>query len=139
MGEVEESDNKYDELQQSIEEFIESSRQIGIMVSDFQPGCQDFLNSKINSLIENMQNIEKGKQLVADIEVPLEIFQYIDQGRNPLLYTKDCLKRTLIKNEEVNAKIEAYKHFQTVLEQELKQELPQTMEKHSQFKKQQYK
>ncbi|XP_004209439.1 mediator of RNA polymerase II transcription subunit 10 [Hydra vulgaris] len=139
MGEVEESSDKYDELQQSIEEFIESSRQIGIMVSDFQPGCQDFLNSKINSLIESMQSIEKSKKMVADVEVPLDIFQYIDQGRNPLLYTKDCLKKTLIKNEEVNAKVEAYKNFQTILETELKQELPQTMERHSQFLKQRHK
>lgn len=35
--------------------------------------------------------------------------RYVDQGKNPELYTEDCLKRTLDKNEEVKAKVEAYK------------------------------
>ena len=136
---AEESSNKYESLQQSIEEFIETSRQIGIMVSDFQPGCQDVLNTKVNSLIENMQDIEKLKVFLVDVEVPAEIFQYIDQGRNPQLYTKDCLQKVLTKNEEVKGKIDAYKNFKTILQEELKKELPQTMEKHSHFKKQQFK
>ena len=38
-------------------------------------------------------------------------YRYVDQGKNPELYTEDCLKRTLNKNEEVKAKIDAYKVF----------------------------
>ena len=50
----------------------------------------------MNGLIENMQEMEKAKSLVTDVEVPPEIFQYIDQGRNPQLYTKDCLHKVYI-------------------------------------------
>ena len=39
--------NRFDVLQQNIEQFIETTRQIGIMVSDFQPGKQDVLNEKM--------------------------------------------------------------------------------------------
>ena len=131
--------NKFQGLQTSLEEFIETSRQIGIMVSDFQPGCQDILNSKLNKLIENMQDIEKVKDEVAEVEVPPEIFQYIDQGRNPQLYTKDCLQKVKTKNEEIKGKIDAYKDFKNILEEELKKELPQTMDRHGKYKKQQYK
>lgn len=131
--------NRFETLENNIEEFIETSRQIGVMVSDFQPGCQDILNKKLNSLIENMQEIEKAKAHVTDVEVPPEIFQYIDQGRNPQLYTKDCLQKVSQKKDEVKSKVDAYKKFKGILEEELKKELPQTMEKHSQFKKQQYK
>ena len=35
--------------------------------------------------------------------------RYIDQGRNPQLYTKDCLEKALGKNQQVNGKIDAYK------------------------------
>lgn len=133
------TNNRFETLENNIEEFIETSRQIGVMVSDFQPGCQDILNTKLNSLIENMQEIEKAKANVTDVEVPPEIFQYIDQGRNPQLYTKDCLQKVSQKKDEVESKVDAYKQFKEILEEELKKELPQTMEKHSQFKKQQYK
>ena len=40
MSEGEGEPKKFEALQQSIEEFIETARQIGIMVTDFQPGCQ---------------------------------------------------------------------------------------------------
>lgn len=139
MSEERTETRKFEALQNSIEEFIETSRQIGIMVTDFQPGCQEVLNTKINSLIENMQGIEKSKGYVTDVEVPPEIFQYIDQGRNPQLYTKDCLQTVRTISEEVKGKKDAYKAFKEVLEVELKKELPQTMERHSQFKSQQFK
>ena len=41
------TENRFETLQQNIEQFIETTRQIGIMVSDFQPGSQDTLNDKM--------------------------------------------------------------------------------------------
>ena len=34
---------------------------------------------------------------------------YIDQGKNPQLYTKDCMEKSLVKNEAVKGKIDAFK------------------------------
>lgn len=34
------------------------------------------------------------------------ICRYIDQGRNPQLYTKECLERALARNEQVKGKID---------------------------------
>ena len=45
-------------------------------------------------------------------KVKITIFftsSYIDQGKNPNLYTKDCLEKALGKNEEVKGKIENFK------------------------------
>lgn len=35
-----------------------------------------------------------------DVKIPLELLEYLDQGKNPQLYTKECLERTLNKNKE---------------------------------------
>lgn len=44
------------------------------------------------------------------IIVNLNVFyRYIDQGRNPQLYTKDCLEKALVKNEQVKGKIDSLK------------------------------
>ena len=40
--------------------------------------------------------------------IPTEVFAYIDQGKNPTLYTKDCLERALQRNEQVKGKVEVY-------------------------------
>ena len=38
---------KFDVLEQNLEMFIENTRQIGIIVSDFQPQGQNNLNQKL--------------------------------------------------------------------------------------------
>ena len=43
------------------------------------------------------------------LQVPLEVFEYIDAGRNPQLFTKDCMEKAHTKNEEVKGKIDAYR------------------------------
>lgn len=46
------------------------------------------------------------------MRVLIEVFhvsRYIDQGRNPQLYTKECLERALAKNEQVKGKIDTMK------------------------------
>ena len=41
-----------------------------------------------------------------DIRVLWEVFDYIDNGRNPQFYTKDCMEKALAKNEIERGKIE---------------------------------
>uniref|UniRef100_A0A8C7T2E6 Mediator of RNA polymerase II transcription subunit 10 n=1 Tax=Oncorhynchus mykiss TaxID=8022 RepID=A0A8C7T2E6_ONCMY len=97
---------KFDNLEEHLEKFVENIRQMGIIVSDFQPSSQTGLNQKLNYMITGLQDIEKCRQQLHEINVPLEAFEYIDQGRNPQLYTKECLERALAKNEQVKGKID---------------------------------
>merc|ERR1711973_420479 len=121
-------------LEQTIEQFVETTRQIGIIVSDVQPGSQGVLNQKINMMVENMREIEKCKVHVEDVEVPIEVFDYIDQGNNPQLYTKDCLEKALVKNEQVKGKIDAYKNFKSELTAELSKHFPKEMKEYKKIK-----
>uniref|UniRef100_A0A9L0SKN8 Mediator of RNA polymerase II transcription subunit 10 n=1 Tax=Equus caballus TaxID=9796 RepID=A0A9L0SKN8_HORSE len=100
---------KFDHLEEHLEKFVENIRQLGIIVSDFQPSSQAGLNQKLNFIVTGLQDIDKCRQQLHDITVPLEVFEYIDQGRNPQLYTKECLERALAKNEQVKGKIDTMK------------------------------
>uniref|UniRef100_A0A8C2TT44 Mediator of RNA polymerase II transcription subunit 10 n=1 Tax=Coturnix japonica TaxID=93934 RepID=A0A8C2TT44_COTJA len=100
---------KFDSLEEHLEKFVENIRQLGIIVSDFQPSSQAGLNQKLNFMVTGLQDIDKCRQQLHDISVPLEVFEYIDQGRNPQLYTKECLERALAKNEQVKGKIDTMK------------------------------
>ena len=60
-------------------------------------------------------------------QVPLEVFDYIDSGRNPQLYTKDCMEKAVAKNEEVKGKIDAYRMFKARLMCELNTVFPKEM------------
>ncbi|XP_072184650.1 mediator of RNA polymerase II transcription subunit 10 isoform X2 [Excalfactoria chinensis] len=102
---------KFDSLEEHLEKFVENIRQLGIIVSDFQPSSQAGLNQKLNFMVTGLQDIDKCRQQLHDISVPLEVFEYIDQGRNPQLYTKECLERALAKNEQVKGKIDTMKNI----------------------------
>ncbi|XP_055965055.1 mediator of RNA polymerase II transcription subunit 10 [Sorex fumeus] len=121
---------KFDHLEEHLEKFVENIRQLGIIVSDFQPSSQAGLNQKLNFIVTGLQDIDKCRQQLNDITVPLEVFEYIDQGRNPQLYTKECLERALAKNEQVKGKIDTMKKFKSLLIQELSKVFPEDMAKY---------
>ncbi|XP_051992711.1 mediator of RNA polymerase II transcription subunit 10-like [Xyrauchen texanus] len=121
---------KFDNLEEHLEKFVENIRQLGIIVSDFQPSSQTGLNQKLNFMITGLQDIEKCRQQIHDINVPLEVFEYIDQGRNPQLYTKECLERALAKNEQVKGKIDTLTKFKSLLISELGKVFPEEMAKY---------
>jgi hypothetical protein len=53
------------------------------------------------------------------------VISYIDEGKNPLLYTKDCLLKTLRKNEEIKGKIVTFKTFRDTILDELNKNFPE--------------
>merc|ERR1712106_41004 len=77
-----------EELEKLLETFVENTRQLGITVNDFQPSSQAVLNQKINFLVTGLQDIDRAKGSVQRVVIPTEVLAYIDQGRNPTLYTK---------------------------------------------------
>lgn len=117
-------------LETQLEMFIENVRQIRIIVGDFQPQGQNVLNQKIQALVAGLQEIDKLKSQVQEVHVPLEVFDYIDQGRNPQLYTKDCIEKALAKNEQVKGKIDAYRKFKAHLMVELGTVFPNELAKY---------
>lgn len=55
---------------------------------------------------------------------------YIDSGRNPQLYTKDCMEKAMNKNEAVRGKIDSYRRFRAHLLVELTSVFPAEMAKY---------
>lgn len=70
------------------------------------------------------QELDHMKNSFGDVKIPLELLDYLDQGKNPQLYTKEVIDRTLAKNQQVNGKIELYKKFRATLLKELSEEMP---------------
>ncbi|XP_028348596.1 mediator of RNA polymerase II transcription subunit 10 isoform X6 [Physeter macrocephalus] len=67
---------KFDHLEEHLEKFVENIRQLGIIVSDFQPSSQAGLNQKLNFIVTGLQDIDKCRQQLHDITVPLEVFEF---------------------------------------------------------------
>ena len=61
--------NPLEELEQNLERSIENVRQIRIVVSDFQPQGQPGLNQKLQQIVKDLQEIDKLRPKVQDIQV----------------------------------------------------------------------
>uniref|UniRef100_A0A9J7X931 Mediator of RNA polymerase II transcription subunit 10 n=1 Tax=Cyprinus carpio carpio TaxID=630221 RepID=A0A9J7X931_CYPCA len=85
---------KFDNLEEHLEKFVENIRQLGIIVSDFQPSSQTGLNQKLNFMITGLQDIEKCRQQLHDINVPLEVFENLKVS-SFLSWARFFLKRWL--------------------------------------------
>uniref|UniRef100_A0A915PSU4 Mediator of RNA polymerase II transcription subunit 10 n=1 Tax=Setaria digitata TaxID=48799 RepID=A0A915PSU4_9BILA len=121
------TETRYNQLEQTLENFQENARQMGVIASDFTTRSQEPLNQKIHTLISGLHELDHLKNQFMDVKIPLELLEYLDQGKNPQLYTKECLERTLNKNKEMNGKIEMYKKFRAMLLKELGEEMPNDM------------
>ncbi|VDK79913.1 unnamed protein product [Litomosoides sigmodontis] len=121
------TDTRYNQLEQTLENFQENARQMGVIASDFTTRSQEPLNQKIHTLISGLHELDHLKNQFMDVKIPLELLEYLDQGKNPQLYTKECLERTVNKNKEMNGKIEMYKKFRAMLLKELGEEMPNDM------------
>lgn len=54
-------------------------------------------------------------------------FSYVDDLKNPQMFTRDCLQRTLERNEEINGKNETLAKFANTLIAELSSQFPAQM------------
>ncbi|VVC35956.1 Ribonuclease H-like domain,Mediator complex, subunit Med10 [Cinara cedri] len=124
------SSSVLEDFETQLEMFVENVRQIKIIVSDFQPQGQAVLNQKIQNAITGLQEMNKLKSNIQDIHVPLEVFEYIDKGHNPQLYTKYCIEKALHKNEQVKGKVDAFKKFKANVLNDLVQTFPNELNKY---------
>lgn len=124
-----------EQLESQIEIFVENIRQLGIIVSDFQAqNGQVVLDQKINQVVSSLRDIDRIKDSIQDVQLPIEVFEYIDSGKNPQIYTKDYMDKALRKNEQVNGKIDYYKRFKLILIEEMQKVFPSEINKYYTFR-----
>ncbi|WKX94341.1 hypothetical protein Q1695_011529 [Nippostrongylus brasiliensis] len=113
-------ESRFNHLERTLEQFQENARHLGVIATDFGARSQEPFNQKIHTL-----ELDQMRSQFMDVKVPLELLDVLDQGKNPQLYTKEVLERTLMKNKEVNGKVETYKKFRAALLKELGEEMPE--------------
>ena len=123
-----------EQLESQIEIFVENVRQLGIIVTDFNQNGQPVLNQKINQVVSSLKEIDRSKESIQNVQLPIEVFEYIDSGKNPQFYTKDYIEKAVSKNEEVKGKIDHYRRFKSLLIEELTKAFPAEMNKYQTFR-----
>eukprot|EP01113_Clastostelium_recurvatum_P015492 TRINITY_DN1864_c0_g1_i1.p1 TRINITY_DN1864_c0_g1~~TRINITY_DN1864_c0_g1_i1.p1 ORF type:complete len:150 (+),score=45.30 TRINITY_DN1864_c0_g1_i1:162-611(+) len=111
-------------VEASLEALVESLRQAVIVIEEFrQDTGQDLLFKKINDSMAHLRALEEHRH-EEDLMLPVEILNFIDQGKNPDLFIKESLEGCLKANERTRGKIHALQTFRDDLSTRLQELYP---------------
>ncbi|KAF9353360.1 Mediator of RNA polymerase II transcription subunit 10 [Mortierella sp. NVP85] len=96
------------DLELKLQELIECLLELSITVYDFQAESNLLVHQKIQELITQLGTIESFKDKL-DMMVPWEVLSYIEDGKNPDLFSKSFIEAVAGENQFTNGKITALK------------------------------
>ena len=83
------------------------------------------LNFKI--LSSNLQGVERSAQHV-DKKLPPEVLEYVDEGRNPDIYTREFVEIVQKGNRYLKGKSQAFANFRDTLAKQMVEQWPEMKE-----------
>ncbi|KAF8986292.1 Mediator of RNA polymerase II transcription subunit 10 [Entomortierella lignicola] len=115
------------DLELKLQELIECLLELSITVYDFQSESNSLVHQKIQELIAQLSDIEGFKDKL-DMMVPWEVLGYIEDGKNPDLFSKSFVEAVAGENQFTNGK-----SFESALTQNLGSFFPDEMMNYNQL------
>lgn len=114
-----------EQLQALVESFIE----VGVLVHDNQGTQQSHqvLVNKFNQIINQLSSLSSLERL-KEFPIPVDIISYIEDGRNPDIYTREFLEVNAKSNAKLKGKVHNFKKLQNVLSEKVVNEFPDLKE-----------
>ncbi|XP_076902993.1 mediator of RNA polymerase II transcription subunit 10b-like [Bidens hawaiensis] len=111
----------------SIQKNLGTIHQLYLTVSSFSVSSQLPLLQCLNALVMEMDNMAKLSEK-CNIQIPMEVLNLIDDGKNPDEFTRDVLNSCIAKNQITKGKTDAFKALRKHLLEELEQAFPDEVE-----------
>lgn len=115
-----------DEVKEQLKQIIETQIELGILIHDFEATVEgkEGLLERINVLTNQFQQLNQSAYNLQNKSVPLDIIEYIENGRNPDVYTREFVELLAKQNQYVNGKMHAMNHFRNILSSQIKDAYP---------------
>lgn len=124
---AEESKQNLNQVINSIDKTLGILHQLYLTVSSYNVSSQLPLLQRMNNLVLEVDNMAKlGEK--CNIQVPMEVLNLIDDGKNPDEFTRDVLNSCIAKNQITKGKTDAFKGLRGHLLEDLEQAFPEEVE-----------
>ncbi|KAK1565028.1 hypothetical protein Q3G72_017126 [Acer saccharum] len=107
--------------------------QLSLTVSSFNAASQLPLLQRLNSLVTELDNMVKLSEK-CNIEVPMEVLNLIDDGKNPDEFTRDVINSCIAKNQVTKGRTDSFKSLRKHLLEELEQAFPDEVESYREIR-----
>lgn len=114
-----------EKLQALIESFIE----LGVLVHDNQgtQQSQTALIHKTNQMVSQLSSLT-ANTFTEQFPIPLDVLTYIEDGRNPDIYTREFVEVTAKTNARLKGRMLGFRKLRDVLGDKLTKEFPELQE-----------
>ncbi|KAK4055513.1 hypothetical protein OIV83_000059 [Microbotryomycetes sp. JL201] len=126
------------QLEATLEGLLQSLLEIGICASDVQPSAVEtapdgvasgfpggLVGRKISQTLDHLASLYGNKDSVADINIPLDVINYVDQGKNPHTYTREMIERVAGENMYTNGILSAVSEYHDILTSQMSEAFPE--------------
>lgn len=98
------------ETESQLRQVIETLIEAGVMVHDFQGTVEakEGLTERVNLLTSQLNDLN-AHAFKLDQKFPVDVVDYIENGRNPDVYTREFVELLAKKNQYLNGKMKAMK------------------------------
>ncbi|CCE93906.1 mediator complex subunit NUT2 TDEL_0H00470 [Torulaspora delbrueckii] len=117
-------------VEQQLAAVIESFIELGVSVYDF-PGTSEATQGMVTNLkrnVDRLANLNKQSNdpdsQLQNVNVPLEVVQYIEDGRNPDIYTREFVEAIRRSNQYQRAKMHGLRQLRDSLADKIVEEFP---------------
>ncbi|CCK70269.1 mediator complex subunit NUT2 KNAG_0D05310 [Huiozyma naganishii CBS 8797] len=125
------ADGELAQLEAEVAAVVESFIQLGVSVHDY-PGTTEATQGMVTNLRRNVDRVRRLNEqantpgsVLHKVQVPLEVVQYIEDGRNPDVYTREFVEAIPRANQYQRGKMLAVAHLRDSLSEKIAQEFPQ--------------
>jgi mediator of RNA polymerase II transcription subunit 10 len=115
----------------TIKDIIQHLSDIQIQTHGYVPETQDLLVDKMTELAGSLSQLQtltsttaSPNEYIHHVQIAPEIVDYVDDGRNPDIFTRDFVENVQRGNAVINGKQQAFKDFTEIYAQALKEGIP---------------
>ncbi|KAF8543931.1 mediator complex, subunit Med10, partial [Trichophaea hybrida] len=118
-------------LSDNTQRIIQTLFELLVRVHGFDgPESSDVVAVTIKDLVDQFQRlgVSASSPAIADVKLPREVIQYVEDGRNPDIYTREFVELVVKQNQLMNGKRRAFARFRDVLAQQMEARFPELKE-----------
>ncbi len=117
----------------TLKDIIQYLSEIQMQTHGYVPETQNLMVDKMTDLAESLSRLqtltsprESPNNPIHNVQVAPEIIDYVDDGRNPDIFTRDFVENVQRGNAVINGKQQAFRDFTEIYAQALKEGIPGT-------------
>ncbi|OJD36206.1 mediator of rna polymerase ii transcription subunit 10 [Diplodia corticola] len=106
---------KLEPVDSQIKKVVQNLFQLVVQVHDYQgTNTEDAMKREITNLLANLLQLSREASSLT-LHIPPDIISYVENGRNPDIYTREFAELVQKNNQKLKGKSEAFAQFRDIL------------------------